>query len=147
MMYLMLVSTGVNVLSIIAIMALPLGMLHCLQMKRIEKLGLAAIFCLGWLEIALDITRILQWKNESPLALSLMEPVIALILCPLPVYRGLLRRFTGRAVYGRVKSWVAPSTGEQTSERTLEAGSDRGLGIHVAGPKAYKSQAYRAGTR
>ena len=138
-------ATVVNVLSIVAIMALPLGMLCSLQMKRVEKFGLALIFCLGALEMALDLGRIVAWSISTSTAISITEPILALVLCPLPVYRGLLRRFRGQAVLDRVTSWlpaISRCTGNERRE-TSETRHTSVQNLRIPAPCAHTARAYQ----
>ena len=83
-----------NILSNIAIMALPLGMLRTLHVNRLERLGLAFIFLIATVEVALDIARVFManWISNDFLTISSVEPPMALILCALPVYRSAFKR-------------------------------------------------------
>ena len=78
-------------------MVLPLGMLRSLRISFPQKLGLACIFGLALVDIAIDILRIvITFTEVFNTALMVFEPIIAVINCALPVYRGVLRRTAGR---------------------------------------------------
>ena len=86
-------------------MALPLYMLWGLQMRYGQKIGLACVFCLGFVVAIFDILRTVESLASgtfSGVALwSSMEVTIAVIVASLPTYRTLfgIRTRKGTARY------------------------------------------------
>lgn len=80
-------------------MALPLGMLRSLHMARSQKIGLAAIFTIVVIDIVFDILRTVYTASaylsqfpDANAVWALCEPSVAVMVCALPSYRGLLSR-------------------------------------------------------
>jgi hypothetical protein len=71
-------------------------MLKSMLMSRRQKTGLGIVFALVLVTIAFDILRTVftlkmrtDFQDENAVW-ALMEPTVAVIICALPVYRGLL---------------------------------------------------------
>ena len=108
-------------------MALPLYMLWGLQMRYGQKIGLASVFCLGFVVAIFDILRTaesLASGTFSGVALwSSMEVTIAVIVASLPTYRTLLgvknRKGTVRYI-----SWDRYKRFDKSHSRKTSAGSN-----------------------
>lgn len=85
------------------VMALPISMLGPLRMKKREKIGLAFIFALVLIDVAFDILRVVftvssalsRFPDQNVLWNNL-DALIAVLVCTLPCYRGLLSRSSPR---------------------------------------------------
>ncbi|TVY22952.1 hypothetical protein LHYA1_G008173 [Lachnellula hyalina] len=86
---------AVNITSDLAIMALPLGMLSRLQIRAVQKLGIAVIFCLTFVIIALEIVRLVQSLKGTGQSWNVVwtntETSVAVIVSCLPTYNTLFR--------------------------------------------------------
>lgn len=77
-------------------MILPMAMLNQIPLRLLQKLGLAFVFSLVLVSVALNILRTLYTSAIRPelmdqnLIWSILEPTIAVIICALPYYRVLL---------------------------------------------------------
>ena len=77
-------------------------MIKSLQMGIKQKLGLGAVFALVLVIVAMDILRtyytlemdLTEGQDRNALW-GVLEPTIAVIVCALPCYRGVLRLHTG----------------------------------------------------
>ncbi|MCJ1389046.1 hypothetical protein MMC18_001900 [Xylographa bjoerkii] len=82
-----------NIISDLSIMALPLWMLKGLRISRAQKIGLAAIFLIAFIDILFDILRTIYTVNGGAVGLDttfdILEPTIAVIISTLPTYRAL----------------------------------------------------------
>jgi hypothetical protein len=79
------------------VMVLPIAMLKSLHMGIMQKVGLAIVFALVLIIVAMDILRIvytlamdLSESQDSNALWGILEPTIAVIVCALPCYRGFL---------------------------------------------------------
>ncbi|KAF2651631.1 hypothetical protein K491DRAFT_637099 [Lophiostoma macrostomum CBS 122681] len=86
-----------NVLGDILLMILPTTMLKSLHMGVKHKVGLAAVFALVLVIVAMDILRTVYTLDmdladgqDANALWGILEPTIAVIVCALPCYRGLL---------------------------------------------------------
>ena len=83
-------------------MVLPLCMLHNLQMPLRHKVGLAALFLIGTIDMAADIARTIDTVGGSSLKPNtlwdILEVNLAVIVSALVVYKSLLRRHKQREV-------------------------------------------------
>jgi hypothetical protein len=83
--------------SINAVIVLPIVMLVPMLMHSSQKFGLALVFSLVAIDIAFDILRTVyttsvyfsQFPDQNAMW-AILEPTIAVMVCALPVYRGLL---------------------------------------------------------
>ena len=90
----LIVGAVFNVLSDLVLMGLPLGMLRDLRVNAAQKAGLAVVFSLGALTVAVDIVRIVaNFTLTVKTTFNMLEPTVAVIVCALPTYR----RFLGAA--------------------------------------------------
>jgi len=78
-------------------MILPLGMLRTLHITTAQKLGLIGVTALVFIDIVFDILRTVYTLGATGSGFpdandvwDICEPAIAVIVCALPVYRGLL---------------------------------------------------------
>jgi len=83
-------------------MVLPIAMLKSLHMGIMQKGGLAIVFALVLIIVAMDILRTvytlamdLSESQDSNALWGILEPTIAVIVCALPCYRGFLSFNTG----------------------------------------------------
>ena len=83
-------------------MILPIAMIKSLHMGFTQKIGLAVVFALVLVIVAMDILRTvytlamdLTEGQDANALWGILEPTIAVIVCALPCYRGLLRLNTG----------------------------------------------------
>lgn len=83
-------------------MILPIAMIRSLHMGFTQKIGLAVVFALVLVIVAMDILRTvytlamdLTEGQDANALWGILEPTIAVIVCALPCYRGLLRLNTG----------------------------------------------------
>jgi hypothetical protein len=74
-------------------------MLRPLQMQKSQKIGLAVVFGLVAIDIAFDVTRTVYTVDaylsnfpDQNAIWAILEPTIAVIVCSLPCYRGLVAR-------------------------------------------------------
>ena len=97
-----------NIVSDLAIMALPLAMLYGLHMSQTQKLGLAAVFSLAFVDIACTAVRLAAWWSNGPYPYySLIECPVAVLTCNLPVYRHLLRKRNHKQTPTHARAWLS----------------------------------------
>ena len=105
-------------------MALPLRLLKDLQVTRQQKIGLAAVFCLGLMIVATAIVRMTQILGQArtdPVGLAvwgLVESSVAVIVGSLPPLKAFLtkkiqRYVTGGYVYGGHGNYMPGSKGSR----------------------------------
>ena len=88
------------------IMSLPLRLLKDLQVSRQQKIGLAAVFCLGLVIIATAIVRMTQVLGQArtdPVGLAvwgLVESTVAVLVGCLPPLKSFLQKKLQRYVTG-----------------------------------------------
>ncbi|KAJ4138720.1 hypothetical protein NW768_002580 [Fusarium equiseti] len=115
-----------NIGTDIAIISLPISMVLQLQMKTKQKIGVAAIFALGFLVVIASIIRAYySKKNETMLTctVSMIETAVAIIATCLPPLRTL---FLGQMSSARTGSNYAgryelSSTGRNQTRRTNQS--------------------------
>ncbi|RBR15650.1 uncharacterized protein FIESC28_07291 [Fusarium coffeatum] len=115
-----------NIGTDIAIISLPISMVLQLQMKTKQKIGVAAIFALGFLVVIASIIRAYySKKNETMLTctVSMIETAVAIIATCLPPLRTL---FLGQMSSARTGSNYAgryelSSTGRNATRRTNQS--------------------------
>ena len=80
-------------------------MLYGLRVRPAQKAGLAAIFALAVVDMALDVARTMSSLDPNDIAMNtlwnLLEPTIGVMICALPTYRALLRGRAGRRRHPR----------------------------------------------
>lgn len=93
-------------------MILPIAMLKSIQMGIMQKIGLSVGFALVLIIVAMDILRVvytlemdLTEGQDANALWVILEPTIAVIVCALPCYRGLLRLHTGTIKVGSFRSF------------------------------------------
>lgn len=112
-------STAVDVLTDLMIMALPIGLLPSLQVNRQQKIGLAGIFCVGFIVIAAALLRLSQIVGQArsdPVGLAvwgLVESSISVVVGTLPA----LKTFFGRALDRTLNRGSAPLSSERAHRR------------------------------
>ena len=95
-----------NVLSDLAIMALPLGMVRQLRVRPAQRAGLAAVFAVGLLDVAFAVLRtVAHFTATVNSAFNVLEPVVAVVVCALPVYRTYLGGAAGSGGSGSWSKW------------------------------------------
>ena len=120
-----------NVTSDFAVMALPLAMLRTLRISRAQKVGLAGVFLVAGVDVALDIARTIgTFAATVNVALNVLEPTIAVIVCALPVYRNFVKGLAGSGVaaerwWSAGRSWWSRSSW-LSSLRSRSGGSKGG---------------------
>lgn len=96
-------STAVDILTDFMIMLLPLRILPKLQVNRRQKIGLACVFCVGFIAIAAAIVRltlIIGQERTDPVGLAvwgLVESSISVIVGSMPALKSLLSRAVDKA--------------------------------------------------
>ncbi|MCJ1286824.1 hypothetical protein MMC26_006170 [Xylographa opegraphella] len=148
-----------NIISDLSIMALPLWMLKGLRISRAQKIGLAAIFLIAFIDILFDILRTIYTVNGAAVGLDttfdILEPSIAVIISTLPTYRALFmtrRRTEVGSSFGNMKTSnistsaqsaggeayeLSPSeTGFDLSESGMGLFSDTGRGKDLVEPRS-----------
>lgn len=86
-------------------MILPIAVLKSLHMSMRQKIGLAFVFALVLIIVAIDILRTvytldmdLKQGQDANALWGVLEPTIAVIVCALPCYRGILNLHTGMSI-------------------------------------------------
>jgi hypothetical protein len=74
-------------------MVLPLFMLHQIRIRRSQKIGLAMLFCIVFVTIALDILRTVQslpgGSFSGSILYGILENAFTVIISCVPTYRAL----------------------------------------------------------
>lgn len=83
-------SCVVNIVSDLAIMALPFWMLKDLKIAMSQKLGLAFIFSFAIVCVALDIVRVVEAVSQNQALYTVIEINLVVVISCLPTYRSLL---------------------------------------------------------
>ncbi|KAF3913790.1 hypothetical protein ABW21_db0200448 [Orbilia brochopaga] len=110
-------ATATDIISDLLIMAIPLRLIRHLRMSGLQKVGLAGLFCLGFIVIVLSLARTIRinaggsgaYPQSDPrwVALwSIAEETTAILVCCLPAIRKLFSTHRQRR------------TGSGSSERT-----------------------------
>ncbi|KAF2731921.1 hypothetical protein EJ04DRAFT_514218 [Polyplosphaeria fusca] len=98
-LYIIIVSMWcvLNVVGDLLLMALPIVMLKPMLMRRSQKIGLAVVFGLVLIITLFDVLRTvytlsmeLMTYQDKILVWTILEPIIAVIVCTLPCYRSLV---------------------------------------------------------
>ena len=71
-------------------MGLPIWMLEDLKISIAQKIGLAFIFCLAIVYVALDIIRVVETVKQNQALYTIIEINFVVIISCLPTYRALL---------------------------------------------------------
>ncbi|KAK6539476.1 hypothetical protein TWF694_009699 [Orbilia ellipsospora] len=93
-------ATATDILSDLLIMAIPLRLIRQLRMSTLQKVGLACLFCLGFVVVVLSLARTIRinaggtgaYPQSDPrwVALwSIAEETTAIVVCCLPAIRKL----------------------------------------------------------
>ena len=122
-------------------MALPLWMLKGLRISRAQKIGLAAIFLIAFIDILFDILRTIYTVNGGAVGLDttfdILEPSIAVIVSTLPTYRALVmtrRRTETGSSFGNVKtSNISSNTNSATRDTYELSPSETGFDLSESG--------------
>lgn len=90
------IQCGLTMTSDLLVMLLPLYMITGLQMPTARRTAMVCMFCLGFVDIALDILRAHESRdgsrrNRRAVMWIVLESNIAVILSCLPAYRSLLK--------------------------------------------------------
>ncbi|KAK7424485.1 hypothetical protein QQX98_000450 [Neonectria punicea] len=111
-----------NIISDVIIISLPITMVLKLQMKMKQKLGVAAIFALGFFVVIASIIRAYYSKrNETMLTctVSMVETAVAIIATCLPPLRTVLLGHTSSAgTSSNYQRYELSSAGHDRSRRT-----------------------------
>ena len=104
----LIIRLALHVSSDILILILPLAQIWKMHMRLLRKIGVAAVFALVIIDIALGILRqtpslvlngVIQ-DNEAAYNINyvscLLEPILAVIVCSLPPYRALAVKFRSK---------------------------------------------------
>ncbi|KAL8797266.1 MAG: hypothetical protein Q9195_000419, partial [Heterodermia aff. obscurata] len=111
-------SCALNVITDLAIMALPWWMIKDLKIDRFQKIGLALLFSVAIVCVVMDIVRTIEAVAEHQALYTIIEINLVVIISCLPTYRALL------AIFRRRKSRRASGT---SAWRSLEeAGGSKG---------------------
>ncbi|MCJ1421266.1 hypothetical protein MMC32_007628 [Xylographa parallela] len=122
-------------------MALPLWMLKGLRISRAQKIGLAAIFLIAFIDILFDILRTIYTVNGGAVGLDttfdILEPSIAVIISTLPTYRALFmsrRRMETGSSFGNMKtSNISSNIKSATREAYELSPSETGFDLSESG--------------
>ncbi|KAH7367401.1 hypothetical protein B0T11DRAFT_275230 [Plectosphaerella cucumerina] len=114
-----------NIGTDIAIISLPISMVMSLQMKLKQKIGVAAIFCLGFLVVIASIIRAYYSKrNETMLTctVSMIETAVAIIATCLPPLRTVILGHSSTAGNNSgYRHYELSSAGHHRSQRTHQS--------------------------
>ncbi|MCJ1383475.1 hypothetical protein MMC17_006589 [Xylographa soralifera] len=130
-----------NIISDLSIMALPLWMLRGLRISRAQKIGLAAIFLIAFIDILFDILRTIYTVNGGAVGLDttfdILEPSIAVIISTLPTYRALFmtrRRTETGSSFSNIKSSNISSNTKSARREAYELSpSETGFDLSESG--------------
>jgi len=107
-----------NVSSDMAIMVLPLVMLPGLNMRSSQKFGIAGIFCLSLVIVALEIARIVESLKGTGTSLNTlwtnMETSIAVIVSCMPTYNTLISKRKRHAIIDNTSAYNKLSASKRT---------------------------------
>ncbi|KAL5114927.1 hypothetical protein ACEQ8H_007174 [Pleosporales sp. CAS-2024a] len=108
------------------VMILPTAMLTRLHMGAVHKIGLAAVFALVLVIVAMDILRTvytldmdLKQGQDANALWGSLEPTMAVIVCALPCYRGFLGFLPGPDASRNANFWSSSSSSPSSSWRRL----------------------------
>lgn len=109
-------STGVDILSDLLIMLLPMRLLQTMRITRVQKVALGSIFCVGWMIVVFAIvraTQILGRARTDPVGLAVwgvVESSVSVVAGCLPALRRYVCGALGRKLRRetRTLSWRAP---------------------------------------
>ncbi|KAM0334441.1 hypothetical protein ACHAQA_001468 [Verticillium albo-atrum] len=114
-----------NIGTDVVLISLPISMVMKLQMKMKQKLGVAAIFALGFLVVIASIIRAYYSKrNETMLTctVSMIEAAVAIIATCLPPLRTLfLGHFSSAGTSSGYRHYELSSAGNARSRRTQQS--------------------------
>ncbi|PVH94103.1 hypothetical protein DM02DRAFT_540184 [Periconia macrospinosa] len=122
------------------LMILPISILRSLKMGIKQKLGLSFVFALVLIIVVLDILRTvytldqnLKEGQDANALWGVLEPSIAVIVCALPCYRGLLNFHTGttqnnsKFSIGHPSSWSRLFKSSSSMSRSSRNDSKEGI--------------------
>ena len=95
-------------------MALPLVMLHTLRVTNAQKVGLAGVFTVALVIVAIDIMRtVATFTATINSAFNILEPCIAVLVCALPTYRSVVVHSLAGGAFAKLwsgpRSWFSSS--------------------------------------
>ncbi|KAK6340378.1 hypothetical protein TWF730_002138 [Orbilia blumenaviensis] len=119
-------ATATDIISDLLIMAIPLRLVRQLRMSVLQKLGLAFLFCLGFIVVILSLARTIRinaggsgaYPQSDPrwVALwSIAEQTTAIIVCCLPAIRKLFNAQKEK----RAGATAAPGSGSAHGTRSV----------------------------
>ena len=102
-------------------MALPLYMLKGLQISQVQKMTLACLFCLAFIDIVFDILRTFYTVRGGPVAFwDILEAEVAVIISCLPTYRALLT--TARKRSAKIYQNLVPNKSGKANQNRASPG-------------------------
>ncbi|KAH6684992.1 hypothetical protein F5X68DRAFT_21458 [Plectosphaerella plurivora] len=114
-----------NIGTDVAIISLPISMVMKLQMKMKQKLGVAAIFGLGFLVVIASIIRAYYSRSQETMitcTVSMIETAVAIIATCLPPLRTLILGHTSTAGHSSgYRHYELSSAGHHRSQRTHQS--------------------------
>ena len=134
----------------IPVLLVPIIMIRKLYIKTSEKVGLGIIFALAILDVAFEILRVvfsvsfaLTKYPDRNLLWATLDPLISVMVCALPCYRGVLTRGWVRTAVdnlsydsSKFKGWFMVSInsqGEPVMGNQVEAKEDVETGRTFSG--------------
>ncbi|KAK8246395.1 hypothetical protein HDK90DRAFT_9429 [Phyllosticta capitalensis] len=128
-------AAGVDILSDLMIMALPTRLIWHLQMPRSEKFGIGALFCTGFVCVAVTILRVVQvgvksgsdsTPSSSWLALwAIIEAAIAVFIGCCPAFAAFWRtKRQATRGYSKPKENHSANSEEQQNAKEQQVGVD-----------------------
>ncbi|KAF3120334.1 hypothetical protein TWF703_002644 [Orbilia oligospora] len=129
-------ATATDIISDLLIMAIPLRLIRHLRMSDLQKVGLACLFCLGFVVVVLSLARTIRinaggsgaYPQSDPrwVALwSIAEEATAIVVCCLPAIRKLFTVQKERRA-GTSAAAGSGSHGSRTGVETISGGRNIG---------------------
>ncbi|KAK6496654.1 hypothetical protein TWF481_001644 [Arthrobotrys musiformis] len=129
-------ATATDIISDLLIMAIPLRLIRHLRMSDLQKIGLACLFCLGFVVVTLSLARTIRinaggsgaYPQSDPrwVALwSIAEEATAIVVCCLPAIRKLFNVQKERRA-GTSAAIGSGSHGTRTAVETISGGRNIG---------------------
>ncbi|KAK6344943.1 hypothetical protein TWF718_006893 [Orbilia javanica] len=129
-------ATATDIVSDLLIMAIPLRLIRHLRMSDLQKIGLACLFCLGFVVVILSLARTVrinaggsgEYRQSDPrwVALwSIAEQATAILVCCLPAIRKLFNVRKERRA-GTSATPGSGSHGTRTGVETISGGRNIG---------------------
>ncbi|KAK6522612.1 hypothetical protein TWF281_002049 [Arthrobotrys megalospora] len=130
-------ATATDIISDLLIMAIPLRLIRHLRMSGLQKLGLACLFCLGFVVVILSLARTIRinaggsgaYPQSDPrwVALwSIAEETTAIVVCCLPAIRKLFTAQKERRAGTLAGNAGSGSHGTRTGVETISGGRNVG---------------------